>query len=304
MLIEKDEIIIWRRNYLRQLKTYREENREVFFLDETWINAGHTTSKVWVDETVKHKRHAFVEGLSTGLKNPSGKGKRFIITHIGSDKGFVKDGLLLFESNRTGDYHSDMNSEVFEKWFSDILIHIPEKSVIVLDNASYHSRRREKIPCTSSNKKAMQEWLASKNIEFHKDMVKAELLQLIKLHKPSSISYVVDEMAKQQNKIVLRLPPYHCELNPIELIWAQVKGDVARNNTTFKLPDVEILFRNALDKVTDDNWKKAIEHTKKIEKEMWDTDIAVDAATDKLEFTVNTGDSSEELSLSETSDED
>lgn len=268
MLIEKEEIIIWRRNYLRQLNKYRGENREVFYLDETWINAGHTTSYVWVDETVEHKRQAFVEGLSTGLKNPSGKGKRFIITHIGSDKGFVKEGLLLFESNRTGDYHSDMNSEVFEKWFSDILALIPEKSVIVLDNASYHSRRREKIPCSSSTKKAMQEWLTLKNIEFNEDMVKAELLQLINSHKPSNISYVVDEMAKQQNKIVLRLPPYHCELNPIELIWAQVKGDVARNNRTFKLSDVKVLFHNALSKVTEQNWKNAIDHTKKIEKEM------------------------------------
>ena len=28
-----------------------------------------------------------------------------------------------------------------------------------------------------------------------------------------------------------RLPVGHCELNPIELIWAQVKGEVAKTNT-------------------------------------------------------------------------
>ena len=29
---------------------------------------------------------------------------------------------------------------------------------------------------------------------------------------------------------VLRLPPYHCELNAIELIWADEKNFVAREN--------------------------------------------------------------------------
>lgn len=301
-MIEKDEIIIWRRNYLRQINKFREENRQIFYLDETWINAGHTVSKVWADETIKDKRQAFVEGLTTGLKNPSGKGKRFIIAHIGSTEGFVENGLLLFESKKTDDYHKDMNSELFEKWFSEILPSIPENSVIVLDNASYHSRRREKIPCTSSTKKTMQEWLTSKLIVFDEGMVKAELMQIINLHKPSTVSYVVDEMAKEQNKVVLRLPPYHCELNPIELIWAQVKGDVARNNTTFKLQDVKILFSDAINKVSLHNWKNAIEHTKKIEKEMWTSDFSIDAATDNLQFTVNTEDSSEELSFSDTTD--
>ncbi|CAK1585278.1 unnamed protein product [Parnassius mnemosyne] len=31
-------------------------------------------------------------------------------------------------------------------------------------------------------------------------------------------------MAAECGVTVLRLPPYHCELNPIELIWAQAKG--------------------------------------------------------------------------------
>ena len=41
------------------------------------------------------------------------------------------------------------------------------------------------------------------------------------------MKYVVDELALKRGITVLRLPPYHCELNPIELVWAQVKGEVA-----------------------------------------------------------------------------
>jgi hypothetical protein len=40
---------------------------------------------------------------------------------------------------------------------------------------------------------------------------------------------------------VIRTPVRHYELNPIELIWAQVKGFVAKNNTTFRLKDVKEL---------------------------------------------------------------
>lgn len=67
---------------------------------------------------------------------------------------------------------------------------------------------------------------------------------------------------------VVRLPPYHCQYNPIELIWAQVKGKVAKNNTTFKFDDFEKLLNDALDSVTVDIGKNvpitAITYKKKI----------------------------------------
>lgn len=73
MLLERDEIVVWRREYLKKIKTYRNENRKIYYLDETWVNAGHTKSKIWVDKSVTSSRQAFLDGLSNGLKNPSGK---------------------------------------------------------------------------------------------------------------------------------------------------------------------------------------------------------------------------------------
>ena len=60
----------------------------------------------------------------------------------------------------------------------------------------------------------------------------------------------------------------HCELNPIELIWVQVKGFVAKNNTTFRLKDVKELTYAAFGKITRDVWTKAEEHVVKIEKKI------------------------------------
>lgn len=49
-------------------------------------------------------------------------------------------------------------------------------------------------------------------------------------------------MAFEHRITVLRLPPYHCELTAIELIWAQVKSDVARNNKTYQSSITAKLF--------------------------------------------------------------
>lgn len=39
-LIDRDDIILWRMFYLRKIKKYRTENRPIFYMDETWVNAG------------------------------------------------------------------------------------------------------------------------------------------------------------------------------------------------------------------------------------------------------------------------
>ncbi|CAH1108551.1 unnamed protein product [Psylliodes chrysocephalus] len=76
-------------------------------------------------------------------------------------------------------------------------------------------------------------WLTDRNINFPGKSIQIELLEIVKLNKPP-VRYVVDELAETHG-IVVRLFPNHCKLNPIELIWAQVKGYVGRHNTTFKL---------------------------------------------------------------------
>lgn len=52
---------------------------------------------------------------STALKVPSGKGRRLIITCIRNNSEFLENYLHVFKSNKMGDHHEDMNSDVFEK---------------------------------------------------------------------------------------------------------------------------------------------------------------------------------------------
>lgn len=294
VLIESDEIVCWRRKYLRQIRQFRSEGKNIYFLDETWVNEGHTVGKHWQDKNVKSARQAFMEGWSTGMKPPSGKGKRLIIVHIGNEKGFVKGGLLVFPSNHTGDYHEDMNGDTFEEYFQQMLDLIPPGSVIVMDNASYHSRNLEKVPTTAWRKADICKWLTEKNINFEADMVKKELLSLVNSHKEKFNKKVVDDMAEKRNITVLRLPPYHCELNPIELIWAQMKGYVARNNTTYKLKDVEVLFQESVKKITPDNWHKCVQHVLKVEEKMWKLDCLIEATVEPLIISLDENESDDE----------
>ena len=73
-------------------------------------------------------------------------------------------------------------------------------------------------------------------------------------------------MKKNKKNIkILRIPVGHSELNAIELIWAKVKTEVAKKNTTFKIKDVQKLVDEALSNVTPEYWQKVIGHTLKVE---------------------------------------
>jgi hypothetical protein len=104
-------------------------------------------------------------------------------------------------------------------------------SVIVLDNASYHNIKTEEtvVPNFNQRKAVLQGYLSKHNIPFHPlKNKKNTFMKKSNLRNPFPFL-----------KLIKRTPVRHCELNPIELIWAHVKGFVAENNTTFRLKDVK-----------------------------------------------------------------
>ena len=300
MLIEKDDIISWRHRYLRNIRKFRKDGRPIFYLDETWANAGHTQSRVWEDTTICSSREAFLTGLSPGLKDPTGKGGRLIILHVGNEHGFIPGADLVFRSGgKLADYHGEMNGDTFEKWFKDMLIpKLPENSVIVMDNASYHSVRQEAIPTSNSRKKVMQDWLTTHQLPWTDDMVKVELYRLVKENRQRFLKYKIDTLAEQSGHQVLRLPPYHCQLNPIEMVWTQVKNYVAANNKTFKMADVELTVQEAFSAVTPENWQNYVNHAIKEEKKCWNLDGLMDDVVEN--FIISVGGESDSDSEDET----
>lgn len=285
-LMERADIVNWRCNFLRRI--LKNDFNKIVFLDETWINAGHTVTKSWTDETLMSSR-----------KEPTGKGERLIIVHAGTTQGFVLNAQLIFKSKQQGDYHQEMNSITFKKWFQNLLENISPGSIIVMDNAPYHSTQINRPPSQSSTKACIILWLQTNNIQFDATLKKAELLTIVKTMKPQFKTYELDEIAKSKGHEVLRLPPYHCQFNAIELIWANVKGRVARRNTSFTISEVERLARDAIQEITSEDWKKAIEHTKKIIEEAWHKEGVLEECVDEMIISLGNDGSS---SSTETSD--
>ena len=58
-------------------------------------------------------------------------------------------------------------------------------------------------------------------------MFKDELHDLIKKHTPAPV-FAVDQILESHGHLGLRLPPYHADLNPIELVLGNLKGKYSR----------------------------------------------------------------------------
>jgi transposase len=85
--------------------------------------------------------------------------------------------------------------------------------------------------------------------------------------KPKYLSYKIDGILAEHNHNILRLPPYHPELNSFELIWATVKNWVAQNNTTFKMDDVIKLADQKLASITAEEWQHRCQHVRNAEQQ-------------------------------------
>jgi len=99
-----------------------------------------------------------------------------------------------------------------------------------MDNAAYHSVKKYRIPVMSWKKHDIINWLESTGENITYPTIKGALLSQIKTIHTEHYKFVIDEYTKDNNKTVLRLPPYHCELNPIELAWSSVKNYVRSHN--------------------------------------------------------------------------
>ena len=86
-------------------------------------------------------------------------------------------------SDAFANYHQDMNANVFENWFLEKLIpNLPEKSVVILDNASYQCRQVDKIPNMNTKKAEMLDFMKRNSITVPEPLpTKPVLLEQIKM---------------------------------------------------------------------------------------------------------------------------
>jgi hypothetical protein len=77
----------------------------------------------------------------------------------------------------------------------------------------------------------------------------------------------------QHGHSVLRLPPCHPELNPIE---KGVKNYVASHNVTFKFSDMRKLAEQKFQTIGEEEWKTVCQHDENVEDDYLEREILVD----------------------------
>ncbi|XP_072947700.1 uncharacterized protein [Epargyreus clarus] len=264
------------------------KKKPVTFIDETWIHSHYTVSKCWQNSS------------DSSIRKNHSPGQRWIVVHAGNENGFVQGAELLYKcKSTTGDYHNEMDASNFTKWIKEKLIpNLPPNGIIVMDNAPYHSKQANKPPNYSARKNEMQTWLHEHYIEFNDKMTKRELYMLIKRNKPIKV-YFIDEIFRAHGHEVLRLPPYHCDLNPIEYIWNLIKQRVADKNVDQLEKDIERLTKEAIQNISPEDWKKECNHVDRLRDKFWHNDRLYELEERELIISLGGEDSDSE---SETQD--
>jgi len=266
-LKEKDHVVAARQRYLRKKRDNRafgdETIRPEVYLDESYVNKNHSKDFIW---------YSGEDGPWT--QKPTGKGERLIIINAITRSGWVPGAKLVFKSTRkTGDYHGQMNSDLFQKWFVEMLLeNIPPNSLIIMDNASYHNTLAEHSPPTPlCSKKRILKWLEKNKIYCRTDCLKPELVEILKKIAPEP-SYAIDEIARYKGHEVIRTPPYHPELQPIETCWGVVKNHIARHSD-FTMQNLMQQLEVGFEKVTGKTCAGIIKKVREIEDNFWTEDI-------------------------------
>ena len=150
-------------------------------------------------------------------------------------------------------------------------------------------------------KAEFEQWLKEKKLNFADDALRSELWVLCKTHRNEKNAKVVEKIAKKYGMEVLHLPPYHSELNAIELIWRDEKNFVARENKEMTIEHVETLFRKRREEISAETCKSCIKHASFVEEEYRKTDRIMDKKVGN--FLISVG-GSEDASDTETDDSD
>ena len=130
-----------------------------------------------------------------------------------------------------------------------------------------------------------------------------ELLDMCKKYRTNT-EYTVDRTFAAREIEVLRLPTKHCEYNPIEMVWSQIKGYVAsRNVTSTSLLNMRQLVLEAFHSITPQYCRKVCEHVRRLEETTLEAEMAMDPIVERMIIEVDSSGDEDVISDDEEEEE-
>jgi hypothetical protein len=272
--IETTAIKRWRSWYLHERTRIRtqEPNTIEIWLDESYCNQNHVARYSWY-------------GKGDTVKRKKGKGRRWVIVYAGGPECGWVGNPEVFEGCSTGDYHENMDSERFLKYFEKLCIWMrnkygERKVVFHMDNAPYHKKIDGlKKPLSKLNKSELVAWLQYQKAGDtdiydncdgdgqNKKLKKRDDLYNIARERFRGTT-ITEITAKKYKYSVLWIPPYHPMFNPIEEAWGVTKGFVAMHNNGSSFDAVYDLIFLGFKEVTIEVWKNLVKHAYAYEDKM------------------------------------
>ena len=121
------------------------------------------------------------------------------------------------------------------------------------------------MPNSKSNKQDCITYLEQNNLPFDPKSERKILWKKVQEHIKEHKKYIAEKLAEKYKIIICRFPPYHCQFNPIEKVWAYGKGKLRKLN----IWNQNDLLKKAIkifNDIDSEIWAKCVEHSKKQEK--------------------------------------
>lgn len=246
-IVQKESVIVHRNIFLRE------------FFHNRQLPPNERLREVMMDESyIHHHYHKFDDSIFDPSDNqgvqvinapPKGRSSCFAAAIQGPDPrvesptcseekaGLVSGSFWRFcpqqPKQHIRDYHKVFDGENFVNWWKTRLLpNLRQPSLIMLDSAKYHLVKGSHVPNVGKMKKEeLQEYLQLKEVIFDARLSVVELRSLAKEWIKQNEKAEIVNLAEAEGHKVLFYPPYHSELQPIELVWALVKGNVSRQYT-------------------------------------------------------------------------
>ncbi|OQR83706.1 hypothetical protein ACHHYP_14385 [Achlya hypogyna] len=140
-------------------------------------------------------------------------------------------GLDIFVGGKkVKDYHAMFNHSYFVQWFNKLMDEVEADGhrgiVFVMDNAKYHKGAPDDTPKGTWSKELLYLACLEYGIDVSPFDLRETMWLLLHAHVVAAVEPLVVQAAAARGHLVVYTPPYYSELQPIETVWAQVKGRV------------------------------------------------------------------------------